>query len=380
MLHHDAGHASWVTGPAAGKTRLRNNLRRNMGRDGRAATNRYLRSMPPTPHHRAGGGFENPWPGSEERGFRDLLRWRRERRARTRHEPARDAAPALPVVESGYDRPRAAPTVLTATWIGHSTALLQLGGMNVLTDPMWSRRASPVPWAGPARLVPPPVALDALPPIDLVLISHNHYDHLDRRTVQRLARQEPQAEWLAPVGLTGILRRWGVRNPRELDWWDRTAIGQATVSCVPARHFSSRTPWDRNRTLWAGWTIAANGWRVYFAGDTAYHPAFGQIAATAGPFDLVLLPVGAYEPRWFMGSVHMNPEDALAAYHDLRAAHPAAQAPCFLPIHWGTFSLTDEPVAEPPARTLARWTDAGLPRDALWLLAHGETRRRERRG
>ncbi len=284
------------------------------------------------------------------------------------------------VVASRFDVPRAAATALTATWTGHATVLLQLGRLNVLTDPMWSRRASPVSWVGPPRLVPPPFPLHELPPIDVVLISHNHYDHLDRTTVQQLARQEQGAVWFAPLGLAQTLRRWGVREVCELDWWDEAIAGEATVACVPARHFSARTPWNRDQTLWAGWTVSADGWRALFAGDTAYHPEFGGIAARYGPFDLVLLPVGAYEPRWFMGSVHMNPDDALAAYEDLCAAHPDTVPPAMLPIHWGTFRLTDEPVDEPPMRTLACWAEAGLPRENLWLSALGETRRRERRG
>jgi len=330
------------------------------------------------PHHRPNGGYQNPWPGDRAHGVGDLLRWARERRRRPR---VRVPPPApLRVVASRYDRPRAAPTVLTVTWLGHATTLLQLGGLNVLTDPMWSDRASPVSWAGPARLVPPPVPLDALPPIDVVLLSHNHYDHLDRWTVHQLAARNANITWYVPLGLAATLTAWGARDVRELDWWATDLAGDATVACVPARHFSARTPWDRARTLWAGWTIAAHGWRVFFAGDTAYHPEFGAIATRQGPFDLVLLPVGAYEPRWFMGSVHMNPEDAMAAYGDLCAAHPHAPAPDLLPIHWGTFRLTDEPVDEPPARLRARWTEAGLPEEALWLAAHGQTRRRERPG
>jgi N-acyl-phosphatidylethanolamine-hydrolysing phospholipase D len=276
--------------------------------------------------------------------------------------------------------PRAADDVLTTTWIGHSTTLLQVGGVNVLTDPMWSERASPVGWAGPARVRPPAVSLEALPPIDIVLISHDHYDHLDRATVRRLAVAHADAVWFAPLGVRALLRRWGVRAVHEMDWWGTGQAGPALVSCVPARHFSGRAPWNRAGTLWAGWTITAHGWRVYFAGDTAYHPDFTRIAARHGPFDLVLLPVGAYEPRWFMGSVHMNPADALQAYRDVRAAHPEAPPPAMLPIHWGTFRLTDEPMTEPPSRTRTLWQEAGLDDAALWLSAYGETRHRGRAG
>ena len=284
------------------------------------------------------------------------------------------------LAESAFAKPHAARDLLTATWVGHATTLLQLGDVNVLTDPMWSVRASPVSWAGPARLVPAAVALESLPPITAVLISHNHYDHLDAFTVRQLARRDPEAVWFVPLGLKSRVVRWGVRRAHEADWWQTVAADDITVSCVPARHFSARTPWDRARTLWAGWTIAANGWRAYFAGDTAYHPEFADVARRYGPFDLVLLPVGAYEPRWFMGSVHMNPEDAVAAYDDIRGSHGTAPPPAMLPIHWGTFRLTDEPMDEPPSRTRAAWQSAGQPGGALWMLAHGETARRERPG
>jgi L-ascorbate metabolism protein UlaG (beta-lactamase superfamily) len=330
------------------------------------------------PHHVPGGGFRNPWPGDHQHQFRDFLRWRRERRAAP---PApRPAAPPA-TVPSNFDTPHAPADALTATWIGHASTLLQIGRLNVLTDPMWSRRASPVSWAGPSRLVAPPVDLRALPPVDLILLSHNHYDHLDRGTVHRLARLHPGAIWFAPLGVARLLRGWGAGDVRELDWWDSDSgtVSGATVTCTPARHFSGRTPWDRAQTLWAGWTIAADGWRVFFAGDTAYHPEFRAIAEWSGPFDLALLPIGAYEPRWFMGSVHMNPEDAVLAYGDLCAAHEAP-GPAMLPIHWGTFRLTDEPIGEPPARIRTAWAAAGLAPGDLWLPAHGETQRRVRRG
>ncbi len=331
-------------------------------------------------HHMAPKGFRNPWPGEEPRGLADLLRWRRERRERARllGSDRRPAGAPPGTAPSRFEMPHAPEGLLTATWIGHATALLQLGGLNVLTDPMWSRRASPVSWAGPSRVVDPPVPLSALPPIDIVLISHNHYDHLDRATVRTIATHHPAAVWYAPLGVPRLLHRWGAANVRELDWWQSDDTDFGSVACVPARHFSARTPWDRARTLWSGWTIQANGWRVYFAGDTAYHPEFGRIAEHGGPFDLVLLPVGAYEPRWFMESVHMNPEDAVRAYGEIRNAHPIAPAPRMLPIHWGTFRLTDEPMDEPPARTRVLWQRAGLPDDALWLGLHGETRHREK--
>ena len=297
----------------------------------------------------------------------DVLRWMRERRRHPR-PPDRStftrAVPTFPV-------PRAGADVITATWVGHSTVLLQVGGLNILTDPVWSERASPVWFAGPRRRVPPAVRLDALPPLDVVLLSHDHYDHLDRRTVRALAAAQPAAVWCVPLGVGALVRRFGVRQVSELDWWDETGAAGATVGCTPAQHFSGRGIGDRGDRLWCGWVVIANGRRVFFAGDTALHPEFGRIAERWGPFDLVLLPIGAYEPRWFMRAVHMNPDDAMAAY---RALAGSGAPPLMVPIHWGTFKLTDEPMDEPARRFREQWQAAGLAGERLWLLAHGETR------
>ncbi|MFN2564841.1 MAG: MBL fold metallo-hydrolase [Gemmatimonadaceae bacterium] len=331
-------------------------------------------------HHHPTGGFRNPWPNAAPAGTKDLLRWTAERRENPR---APNPPPGhFPRATPAFVTPRAALGQITATWVGHSTVLLQVGGLNVLTDPMWSKRASPIWFAGPRRFTPPGVDFDALPPIDVVLQSHNHYDHLDSRTVRRIARRFPDAKWFAPLGLSPVLRRWGVREIVERDWWetaDHPANGRgsaaATVGCTPAQHFSARGFRDRNRTLWCGWTIESEGRRVYFAGDSGLHPEFATIAERYGPFDLVLLPVGAYEPRWFMGRVHMNPEDALKAYRDLRGPYADVPAPTLLAIHWGTFRLTDEPAEEPPERVKRLWREARLSDDTLWVMKHGETRR-----
>jgi N-acyl-phosphatidylethanolamine-hydrolysing phospholipase D len=330
-------------------------------------------------HHHPAGGFRNPWPDASPAAAGDLLRWQAERRRnpRTPNPPPGHFPRATPA----FATPRAATDQVTATWVGHSTVLLQIGGLNVLTDPMWSLRASPLWFAGPRRLTPPAVDFDALPPIDVVLQSHNHYDHLDARTVRLLARRHAGATWYAPLGLAPLLRRWGVREVVERDWWETAHHratggdnGQVTIGSAPAQHFSARGLRDRNRTLWCAWTIEAAGRRVFFAGDTGLHPEFGDIAERYGPFDLVLLPIGAYEPRWFMRRVHMNPEDALEAYRALRGPYAEVPSPTMLAIHWGTFRLTDEPADEPPARIRAIWQAAGLGDDRLWILAHGETR------
>lgn len=305
-------------------------------------------------------------------GFKDFLRWR----FRERREHPLAPSPAYGSLQTRAPQivsPRAERGYHAATWVGHSTVLLQLGPLNVLTDPIWSERASPLRWIGPRRLMPPAVDFDALPEIDLVLLSHNHYDHLDEPTVRRIARRFPQASWLCPMRLGPMLRSLGVQYLVERDWWQSIQHPDWVATCTPAQHFSARGLGDRGDTLWCGWTIDTDGVRVYFAGDTALHPAFGEIRARLGPFDLILLPIGAYEPRWFMRTVHMNPEDALEAYRAL--AENSARAPACLAIHWGTFRLTDEPVDEPPRRFAERWREAGFLASANWTLAHGETRR-----
>jgi N-acyl-phosphatidylethanolamine-hydrolysing phospholipase D len=250
--------------------------------------------------------------------------------------------------------------------------VLQLGPLNVLTDPVWSERASPVRWIGPRRLMPPALDFGALPEIDLVLLSHNHYDHLDAPTVRRIAERFPRASWICPMRLGRTLRALGVQYLVERDWWQSIETPDFSVTSTPAQHFSARGLRDRGDTLWCGWVLETDGVRVFFAGDTALHPEFGEIRSRLGPFDLVLLPIGAYEPRWFMRTVHMNPEDALEAYRAL--AKDSDVPPSCLTLHWGTFRLTDEPVDEPPRRFAQRWREVGLPESANWTFAHGETR------
>jgi N-acyl-phosphatidylethanolamine-hydrolysing phospholipase D len=327
-----------------------------------------------TAAHHTARGYRNPWPDSEPRGLGDVIRWSLDRRRQTLPpdpEPGsfQLAQPTFPEC--------AALGELSATWVGHSTVLLQIDSINILTDPMWSERASPVSFAGPRRFVAAAVELDALPPIDVVVISHNHYDHLDRPTVRVLARRMPDIEWVVPLGLARTLRGWGVTRVRELDWWHSVQLeltaGHLVVASAPAQHFSARGFGDRGRTLWCSWVIGGRERRAFFAGDTAYHPEFSAISERFGPFDLLMLPVGAYEPRWFMRTVHMNPPEALRAYAELAGTHAGSTA--MLPIHWGTFRLTDESMQEPPEWTERLWRAAGYEIDKLWLVRHGETRR-----
>lgn len=316
-------------------------------------------------HHDLHGGFRNPWAGASiSAELNGLLRWRLDR---WRHPPPADPDPsAFPVVEPSFAVPRAPEDLLTITWVGHSTFLIQIDGLNLLTDPIWSDRASPVPGVGPKRRVNPGIRFEDLPTIDIVLQSHDHYDHLDDLTVCRIEARFPGARWLVPLGLTTFLQRRGVHEITELDWWQKTSLGPLTIGCTPAQHFSGRTPWGRNKTLWCGWSLHGTSRRVLFAGDTGYHPAFADIARRFGPFDLALLPIGAYDPRWFMRPVHMDPEEAVQAARDLGG-------PRFVPMHWGTFKLTDEPMDEPPRRAREAWIASGMAPERFHQLMHGET-------
>jgi N-acyl-phosphatidylethanolamine-hydrolysing phospholipase D len=190
--------------------------------------------------------------------------------------------------------------------------------------------------------------------------------------VRALAGGFSAAPWVAPLGVARLLRRWGARRVTELDWWAATELGPLSVMATPAQHFSARHFFDRNRSLWCGWGLSGNRRAVFFAGDTGYHPAFAEIGQRLAPLDVVLMPVGAYEPRWFMQSVHLNPEEAVRAFEDLTASGPSR--PTLVPIHWGTFKLSDEPMDEPPRRVRAAWEARGLPAAELWIPRHGETR------
>lgn len=319
-------------------------------------------------HHDPNGRFRNPWPGSALHGFGGLLKWML---TRSRQESA--TTMDFAAIASPQELPPDGSDAPSVTWIGHSSFLIQCGGMNVLTDPIWSNRASPVGFAGPRRLAPPGIALEALPRIDVTILSHDHYDHLDDKTVRDLVAQFPDMTWLTPLGVGDFVRKRGSTSVRELDWWAETVVGPASFACTPAQHFSGRYPWNRNATLWCGWTIRIDETVVFFAGDTGLHPEFGKIAQRFGPFDISILPIGAYDPRWFMHPVHMAPDEAVSAFQAISAAHPEHSG-VMVGSHWGTFRLTDEPVDEPPILAREIWSATELPPENLWILEHGETR------
>jgi L-ascorbate metabolism protein UlaG (beta-lactamase superfamily) len=258
----------------------------------------------------------------------------------TRGRAGRPSGP-VPLVPGA---PEGAAGALAVTWFGHSSVLLEIDGHRVLADPMWSERASPSPTIGPRRLHPIPTGLERLPTVDAVLISHDHYDHLDKATVTALADLSA-APFVVPLGLGGHLRRWGVPATRvvELDWGGTTRVAGLTLTCVECRHFSGRRP-ARNTTQWSAWALAGPAHRAYFGGDTGYTAAFARTGAALGPFDLTLLPIGAYADLW--PDVHMNPEEAVLAHLDLRGG-------LLVPVHWATFDLGFHPWAEPVRRLLA---------------------------
>jgi N-acyl-phosphatidylethanolamine-hydrolysing phospholipase D len=316
--------------------------------------------------------FSNPWATRPPPGHNNVVRWALAHRLRRPpDEPARTAGSIAPTFTS----PRASADELTITWIGHSTTLVQIGGLNILTDPVWSERASPVSFAGPRRRLAPAIGLRELPPIDVVVISHDHYDHLDLDTVARLAARREGTQWLVPSGVGGHVRRTGARDVDELAWWEARTIDGVSFVCTPAQHSSGRGLADRNRSLWCGWSMTATSETrraVYFAGDTAACPAFVEIGARLGPFDACLLPIGAYEPRWYMRYVHMTPEEAVRAFEEL--CQGSIGESCLVPIHWGTFRIADDPLDEPPRRLVSEWNATQFPQSALAMLAHGETR------
>ena len=253
------------------------------------------------------------------------------------------------------------------TFIGHSTFLIQTAAGNILTDPMYSHRAGPFNLAGPRRVRRPAVRFEDLPPIATVLLSHNHYDHCDLRTLRMLAKRfDPLV--VTPLGNGRIVRKTGVRRVEELDWWQTAQTPAWPITLTPARHFSARTPFDRNRALWAGFVLTTDGARIYFAGDTACAPFFQAIRERLGPIDLALLPIGAYEPRWFMQAVHMNPAEAVQAHLDLGSRQSIG-------MHFGTFQLTVEGIDEPLCALETACRENAVPSTQFRTLAFGESLR-----
>lgn len=318
----------------------------------------------PVKSHHTEEGFRNRYPHPPKNGF---WKWRWER--------LRYGVPADP--QEGYGFPLVKPDVAflqtnrnldTLTWLGHDTFLLQLGGLNIMTDPHLTERASPFSFVGPRRYVAPPMSFSELPRVDVVLISHSHYDHLDLPTLQQLALQKGgPPRYLMGLNLLKWARDNGIPNASELDWDDAESIGAVRFHFVPVQHWSARSLWDRDRTLWGGWVIEHGERRIFFGGDFGYSRDLADIGARFGGFDLAMLPVASYEPRWFMKSMHVNTDEAVQAHIDLRARYSVG-------MHWGTFRLTDERLDEPPLRLAQSLANAGISEQTFFLMQHGQTR------
>ena len=315
------------------------------------------------PHH-TDTGFRN-LTLNEDHGFFDFLRWRWERLWKKFPSPE---SYHFPIAENDPSFLRHNEKKTTLTWIGHATLLFQIEGRNILTDPQFSERASPVQWAGPQRVVPPGLEIDQLPVIHMVIISHDHYDSLDVHSIMALYDREGgrDTRFFVPLGLKKWFQSRGITNVVELDWWDEYAFGSLRVIAAPMQHWGKRSPFTRNNHLWAGWIIMSENFRFYFGGDSGYASHFAETGEKYGPFDLAALPIGAYEPRWFMKNHHINPEEAVQAHKDIHSKKTVA-------MHWGTFILTDEPLDEPPQRLAKAIRAQGLSEDEFLVLKHGET-------
>lgn len=316
------------------------------------------------PHHTP-EGFHNNYPGREP-DLGDFFRWQWNRlwQPEAGHRP--DLVPWQAVA---LDRLRQ-PEGRTATWLGHASVLINSEGVRVLTDPIFSERASPVSWLGPKRLTPLPVDPARLPFVDAVVISHNHYDHLDLPSLHRLQAQAGGPPlFIVPLGNAALLKREGITNLRELDWWQSTLVRDGLrITLVPTQHWSKRNLFgDRNEALWGGYVIRHRGWQALFAGDTGYSKDFADIHERLGPMDFAMIPIGAYAPRDFMRRQHIDPAEAVRIHQDVHAR-------LSLGIHWGTFVLTDEALQQPPQDLALALREAGVDSAQFPRWAIGETR------
>ena len=346
---------------------------------GCTAVNPYYNAAKP---HHTPTGFKNNYLDKVDHPFGELLKWQ--------WEAFRDGLPKPPAVptptvvaELSRIQAHSVQTAPQITWIGHASMLVQASGLNVLTDPVFSDRASPVQFSGPKRAHPPGVALADLPRIDVVLISHNHYDHLDVNSVKALANRASDAPlFIVPLGLKPWLANVGVTNAVELDWWESHTVQGVEFHFTPVQHWSARGLGDRYQTLWGGWAVFAPQLHWYFSGDTGYSQDFNdtrkrfatrQTPALGGGFDIALIAVGAYEPRWFMKAQHVNPAEAVQIHKDLAAKRSVG-------VHWGTFNLTDEPLDQPPKDLAAARKAHNVPDEDFFLMAIGQTRPLPARG
>lgn len=283
--------------------------------------------------HYNGKIFHMPDGGMQPKSFIDLMKWK--------FSTGNESWPNK--VEPALVQTVPAPAVtdrMVVTFVNHATFLIQVDGINILTDPIWAKRASPFSFTGPKRAHDPGIAFENLPKIDIVIISHNHYDHMDSETITKL-EDKFAPKFIVPLANFEIMKTFGAKNIIELDWWDPIVLSpDLKITLTPSKHWSARSLWDKQEALWGSFYIETKKLKVYFAGDTGYGPHFQETFKKLGAPDLSLLPVGAYEPRWFMKDAHMNPEEAVLAHLDLQAKHSIG-------MHFGTFKLTDEAIDTP---------------------------------
>ena len=314
-------------------------------------------------------GVRNTYPHPDKPSFL-AWQWERLRDGLPQPPPGGWNLPAMQTDPVALSAPGNNPSV---TWVGHATMLVRLAGKNMLFDPIFSERASPVGFAGPRRVVPLPIDIPQLPRIDVVMISHNHYDHLDVESIKRLAAM-PQGSprFLVPQGLKAWFVDLGITRVDEYDWWQNTREDTLKITFVPVQHWSKRRLNDTNQTLWGGWVVEGEGLRLIHTGDTGYSKDFQDIGARLGPFDMAFIPIGAYAPRWFMKIMHIDVPEAVQVRADLRARRAIG-------MHWGTFeSLADEPLDEPPQQLARMRAERGLSRMDFDVMMIGETRQLEK--
>jgi len=258
------------------------------------------------------------------------------------------------------------PNNPSITWLGHACFLIRMGGKTLLTDPYLTDYASPSHGIGPKRFIPAAIPIPHLPKIDIIVISHNHYDHLDTRTIEKLPNAH-DIQVIVPIHLGSYFRWSGFKKVVELNWYDQWTDGKITIKSLPVIHYSKRGLFDRNESLWSGFKLCEGKHKLFFGGDTAYGDFFKNLGKAEGPFDYAILGIGAYEPRRLMGPVHATPEEAVAIGQLLNAD-------TIIAMHWGTIILSEEPIFEPPERFKRAGLDAGIPDDKLWVLKIGETR------
>ena len=311
----------------------------------------------PVSDHFNGKQFTNP-TGLKAKGLGDVLQWMFKRKQGPWKE-RRD----VPFGE----KPVATSQELRITYVNHSTFLIQVNGVNILTDPVWSERTSPFQFAGPKRMRPPGIKFEDLPKIDVVLLSHNHYDHLDLPIVKKIFEIH-KPEFITPLGVKAFLEQKGIRGKGDLDWWDEVALNDTLkVQAVPAQHFSGRGTFDRDATLWCGYVIKRKEGNIYFVGDTGYNEkTFKEIGERCAPIAVAFVPIGAYKPQWFMSPIHCSPEEAVKIHMEVKAKVSIAD-------HYGTFALADDGQHEPAQQLEVALKKFNLPSEQFILLEEGRS-------